>query len=86
MRSFTLEITEKQFNLLWRSLAAREQELLGVVEKCQDDDDSEKGPLAANDLIYLRLYQKALKEQVEQAGFAQNAFSLSYEIIDLSKM
>ncbi len=86
MRSFNLDINEQHFNLLWRSLAAREKELLAVIKEHEDDDDSEEGPMAANDLMYLRLYQKSLKEQAEKAVFSANCFSLSDDIIDLKDL
>jgi len=86
MRSFTLEIDERNFNLLWRSLADREAGLEQIIKDSEDDEESEEGPMAANDLMYLRLYKKQLEEYAKKAVFDENAFSLSDEIIDISKL
>lgn len=86
MRSFSLDIDEQNFNLLWRSLAAREQQLLEIIEANAEDDESDAGPMASNDLMYLRLYQKTLRQKAEQAAFGEGAFSLSDEIIDLAAL
>ena len=85
MRKFTLEVDEKSFNLLWHSLCAREDDLLAIIKE-HEDDESEIGPMASNDLVYLRLYKKELKEQAEKAVFGENVFNISDEIIDLSKL
>jgi hypothetical protein len=86
MRKFDTEIDEKNFNLVWRGLAAREKELLKIIEDNEHDEDSELVPAAGNDLVYLRLYQKTLKEQAEKAAFSDGVFSLSDEVIDLADL
>ncbi|MET1255269.1 hypothetical protein [Aliikangiella maris] len=86
MREFNTDINEQHFNLIWHSLASREKELLKIISDNEDDDDSEVGPIASNDLMYLRLYQKSLREKAEKAAFDKGVFSLSDEIIDLADM
>ncbi|MCH9691014.1 MAG: hypothetical protein K0U59_02940 [Gammaproteobacteria bacterium] len=86
MRSFTTKIDEKNFNLIWRSLSDREEKLQQIVAEHQEDDCSEIGPMAANDLVYLRLYKKHLKTLAEQAVFDAGCFSLDDGIIDISKL
>jgi len=83
MREIKLDVNEQNFNLIWRGLAAREKELMALIEKHKDDEDDEIAPCANNDLIYLRLYQDTLKELAKTAVFANSVFSLSDELIDL---
>ena len=83
MLEFSLAIDERNFNLIWRGLNAREKELLKIIN---DDEDDELAPLANNDLIYLRLYKDSLKELAQQAAFSKNAFSLNDGIIDLKDL
>ncbi len=71
MRELNLTIDRVSFSLLWMSLHARENELLGRVEKY--GEDSNEGADALNDLAYLRLYKIDLKEEAEQV-FDANAF------------
>ena len=78
MAELTLTVTRQHFNLLWRSLHDRETALLARVEEFTDD--SEEGAAALNDLAYLRLYRKQLKESAEPI-FHENAFSTSDEFI-----
>lgn len=87
MREVKLDVNEQNFNLIWRGLAAREKELMALIEKRKDDDeDDEIAPCANNDLIYLRLYQNTLKESAKTAVFADSVFSLSDELIDLKDL
>ena len=83
MRNLSLMIDEQNFNLIWRGLAAREKELLKIIEEHKDDEDDEIAPCANNDLIYLRLYQDQLKELATDATFRDNVFDTSDELIDL---
>lgn len=82
MRSFTLDVDEKYFNLLWRSISCRENALL---EKISDEpEDSNEAALLANDVIYLRLCKKSLEEKAKNSAFSEGAFSLEEKFIDLS--
>lgn len=84
MRKFKLEIDETTFNLLWRSLCDREEKLLKVIEG--NDEESDEALVANNDIIYLRATKNALKQYAKEAGFRDEAFETSEEIIDLSKL
>lgn len=84
MRSFVLEIDEKIINLLWRSLAAREKELLSM--SSLDNDQSDEAAIIGNDIVYLRLVKKDLREQAEKAGFSRGAFSLDENFVDLADL
>jgi hypothetical protein len=84
MRSFTLEVDEKSFNLLWRSVIARENELLESLS--QEDEDSDDAALISNDIVYLRLYKTELKEKAVNASFSDGAFSLDDDYLDLSNL
>lgn len=84
MRKFTLEIDEKYFNLLWRPIVARENELLDTLS--QEDEDSDEAALLSNDIVYLRLCKKKLQEKAEEAAFSDGAFSLGDDYIDLSTL
>jgi len=84
VRTFTLAIDEKLFNLLWRSIDARERELLASLsQKPEGSDDS---ALIGNDVVYLRLCKKDLAKQARAAGFSDGAFSLDDGHIDLAQM
>lgn len=74
LRQLDISLQQKHFSLIWKSLHAREQELLTRVEKY--GEDSEEGGLALNDIAFLRLYRKELKKEAKEI-FNQNAFSLS---------
>ena len=76
MQELELTIDRNAFSLLWISLHAREADLLGRVE--EHGEDSDEGADALNDLAYLRLYKKSLKEKAEQV-FDSNAFIVSDE-------
>lgn len=76
MRSLDLTLTSDNFSLLWMSLHAREAELLHRVEVYGEDSD--QGADALNDLAYLRLYKKELKEKAEKV-FGKNVFIVSDE-------
>ncbi len=73
MQELDLKIDSSTFNLLWRSLNARENELLSIVEK--HGEDSDEGADALNDIVVLRLYKDALEEQGKKI-FDNNAFIL----------
>lgn len=81
MKKFNLEVTEQNFNLLWRSLDALEKKLLQVIADNEDNEDSEEAAFAGNDLVYLRMYRDDLKRDAETAGFNKSAFSLSDTVI-----
>ena len=74
MRELELTIDRSAFSLLWMSIHARENELLKRVE--EHGEDSNEGADALNDLAYLRLYKKGLKEKAENI-FDANAFIVS---------
>ncbi|WP_221793708.1 hypothetical protein [Oceanobacter mangrovi] len=78
MRELQLNFDSAAFNMLWRSLAAREKELLSIVEN--NDEESDEAIDAANDIIALRLFQIEVKSQAEGI-FSDNVFSLSNEYL-----
>lgn len=71
MRVLELKIDRSTFNLLWKSLHAREDALLRRVEEYGEDSD--EGADALNDIMALRLYRKELREAAEPV-FDTNAF------------
>lgn len=71
MRILELKIDRSTFNLLWKSLHAREEALLRRVKEFGEDSD--EGSDALNDIIALRLYRKELREEAEPV-FDANAF------------
>lgn len=81
MRSFLIDIDEKYFNLIWRSLTERERTLLNNIE--QEGDGLDMAAFAANDLVYLRLCKKELEQKARAAGFSDVAFSEDDGLIDL---
>lgn len=83
MRTFSLDIDEKYFNLLWRSLSEREAELSHAIES---DPDSDESALLSNDLVYLRLCMKELREKANQSKFSEKVFSLEEGYIDISEL
>ena len=82
MRKLTLEINESNFNLLWRSLHALEEDLLKVIEEHGNDPEGELAAFAGNDLVYLRLYKDELEKAAKEAVFSNNVFNLSEEVIE----
>jgi len=84
MKSFDIKIDEKYFNLLWRSLTERENELEVEIRNC--DPDSDDAALIGNDLVYLRLCKKDLKEKAIDENFSDGAFSLEDKYIDISEL
>jgi hypothetical protein len=84
MRTFTLDVNEKVFNLLWRSISARERELLASLS--QKPEGSDESALIGNEVAYLRLCKKDLEKQARAAGFSDGAFSLEDGHIDLAQM
>ena len=71
----TLELSLKRdhFSLIWNSLHSREKALFAIVEKFGEDSD--EGADALNDLAYLRLYMKGLKEKAAKI-FPEAAFKI----------
>ncbi len=84
MKSISLAVDEHYFNLLWRSIVARENELLAKIS--DEPDDSDEAALFGNDLIYLRLCKKDLEEKAKAAKFADSVFLLEDKFIDLLDM
>ena len=82
MRKFSIEVSEQNFNLIWRALYALEQNLLQVVAENEDEPDGELAAFAGNDLVYLRLYKDELEKAAKGASFSNSAFSLSDEVIE----
>lgn len=82
MRKLTLELSEQNFNLLWRSLHALEERLEKLTEEDESDADGEKAAFAANDLVYLRLYKGELEKEARAAFRNENVLSLSDEVIE----
>ncbi len=74
MKLLNLPLNQSTFNLIWRSLHAREKELLSIVEKFGDESD--EGADALNDIVALRLYIDELKEQAEKVFSDKNTFTL----------
>lgn len=82
MRSFALDIDEKYFNLLWRSLNCRENALLAKI--AAEAEDTDEAALLANDVVYLRLCKKNLQEKAKKAVFSEGVYSLEEQFIDLA--
>ncbi|WP_444957617.1 hypothetical protein [Microbulbifer sp. ZKSA002] len=78
MRELELKINRSTFILLWRSLHARENELLNIVEEFGEESD--EGCDALNDIIALRLYKDGLQEKAKDV-FDENAFLLTDEYL-----
>jgi hypothetical protein len=81
MRKFNLDISERNFALIWRSLGALEASLLSVIEENENDPDCELAAFAGNDLVYLRLYRDDLERMARAAGFSKNVFVDSEAVI-----
>ena len=84
MKQFDLVVNEQLFNVLWRSLSERESELESAIQ--QAGEDSDEAALLGNDLVYVRLVLKQLKEQAKTHGFSEGVFSVEDDYIDLSKL
>ena len=84
MRSFNIKIDEKYFNLLWRSIIARENELLDSLS--QYDEESDEAALISNDIVYLRLCKKDLQDKAQESSFSKGAFSLDDGYMDLADL
>lgn len=84
MRSFTYEIDEKYFNLLWRSITCRENFILKKI--ADEPEDSDEAAMLGNDLVYLRLCKKSLEEKAKKSAFSEGSFSLEEEFIDLTDL
>jgi predicted transcriptional regulator len=83
LRTFALQVDEKVFNLLWRSIDARERELLAGLS--QKPEGSDEAALMGNDVVYLRLCKKDLGTQARAAKFSEGAFSLDGGDIHLAR-
>jgi len=83
MKSFDINVDEKYFNLLWRSLSERESELEANIEQSDDADDA---ALMGNDLVYLRLCKKELEESAQKENFSEGAFSVDDDYVNLSDL
>ncbi len=83
MRELTLTLNDPAFRLIWRALRDREERLLRITER--GDSSSDEAALASNDLVYLRMWRKSLEEKA-RAIFREEAFAISDETIDLSKI
>lgn len=84
MKEFQLTINEQLFNLLWRALNERDNELESQAQ--QAGEESDESALIGNDLVYLRLVMKELKEKAENAKFSESVFSTDDDFIDLSSL
>jgi hypothetical protein len=84
MRAFQLEIDEKFFNLVWRSICCREAQLLAQIER--EGEDSDEAALIANEVVYLRMWKKELEGRANSEDFSPGAFSLSDGFMDLSDL
>ena len=84
MRNFLLDVDEKMFNLLWRSITERESELIAEINSMADGSD--EAALIGNDLVYLRLAKKELEDKAKSNGFSDSSFSLDDGFIDLSEL
>jgi hypothetical protein len=84
MRSINIEIDEKYFNLLWRSIIARENELLDSLS--QYEEGSDEAALIGNDIVYLRLCKNDLQDKAQKASFSNGAFSLEDGYMDLADL
>lgn len=82
MKHFSLDVDEHLFNLLWRALAAREQELTDTMRAADETDAA----LVANDLVYLRLCKKDLEGRAREQGFSEGVFVLDDGYIDLTTL
>ena len=84
MRSFTIEIDEQYFNLIWRSIALRENELLGKIAALPEGSD--EAALLGNEVVYLRLCKKDLETKAKSAAFSSGSFSQDDEFMDMTDM
>jgi len=84
MKEFQLTIDERLFNLLWRSISERENELVSNIQLAGEESD--EAALIGNDLVYLRLTKKSLENKANSASFSSGSFSLEEGFIDLSSM
>ncbi len=80
MRSFTTKIDEINFNLLWRSLADREEKLQKKMEDYQGVNYTEIGLAVAHDLAHLHRYKEQLKALAKKAAFNSGCFNLDDDI------
>jgi hypothetical protein len=75
---------ELLFNLLWRPIIARENELLDSLS--QYDEASDEAALISNDIVYLRLCKKDLQDKAQKPSFSDGAFSIDDGYIDLADL
>jgi hypothetical protein len=84
MREISITIDETSFNVFWRSLCDREEKLLAIIHS--HDEASDIAVVGNNDIIYLRAVKESFEKQGREAGFGDNAFETSDEILDLSNL
>lgn len=84
MKSFSINIDEKYFNMLWRSLTERECELETNIE--QSGIGSDEAALLGNELVYLRMCKQDLEDNARESNFSEGAFSLDDGYVDLSEL
>ena len=84
MKSFDMNVDEKYFNLLWRSLSERESELEVNIEG--SDVNADNSALMGNDLVYLRMCKQELEENAQKANFSEGVFSLDDDYVDLADL
>lgn len=78
------EIDEKLFNLIWRSLLSREEELETEITEMREGTD--EAALIGNDLVYLRMCKNHLLKKAKEERFSKNAFSIEDDFIDLKHL
>ena len=79
-----LKLDPIAFNVYWRALHDREQKLQTIID--EHDEESDEAIVTHNDIIYLRAVRDSLLREGKAAGFRNECFELSDEILDLSKM
>lgn len=75
-KNFTLD--EACFNTVWRALKDREEKLLSIIEK--GDEESDEVVFAANDVVYLRGVIRWFHDEAATC-FSDSAFSTTDEVI-----
>ncbi len=71
MITLELSLNRQDFRLIWISLHTQESRLLDIIDKCGEDSDEAADAL--NDITYLRLYKKELRQKAEGI-FNEGAF------------
>lgn len=80
MRKLALELSEQNFNLLWRALHCLEEKLARIAD--ESDPEGEKAAFAGNDLVYLRLYKDEIEKEARAAYRNESVFNISDEVIE----